>query len=116
MSKQAQRKKFAKKAIRQVANYDNAILNWFDGNMKDDYELRYGENPHQNARALVNNDKFAQLSGDKKLSYNNLLDLDAAVKIAYGVNTKNNICAIINIIHLVVQLLEKYKPSVITKL
>ena len=33
---------------------------------------------------VVHNDKFAQLSGDKKLSYNNLLDLDAAVKIAYG--------------------------------
>ncbi len=93
--KQNQRKIFAKKAIQQVTNYDNTIFNWFDGNTKDEYELRYGENPHQNARALVNNDRFAQLSGDKKLSYNNLLDLDAAVKIAYGVNTKNNICAII---------------------
>ena len=93
--KQNQRKIFAKKAIQQVTNYDNAISNWFDGNTKNEYELRYGENPHQNARAFVNNDRFAQLSGDKKLSYNNLLDLDAAVKIAYGVNTKNNICAII---------------------
>ena len=46
--KQAQRKIFAKKAIRQVANYDNAIFNWFDGNMKDEYD-GYGENPHQNA-------------------------------------------------------------------
>ena len=43
----------------------------------------------------MDNDKFTQLSGDKKLSYNNLLDLDAAVKIAYGVNTKKNISAII---------------------
>ena len=93
--KQTQRKTFAKKAIQQVASYDNAIFNWFDGNTKDEYELRYGENPHQNAKAIVNNDKFTQLSGDKKLSYNNLLDLDAAVKIAYGVNTKNNICTII---------------------
>ena len=51
--------------------------NWFDGKITKKYELRYGENPHQKAVALVNNNKFSQLSGDKKLSYNNLLDLDA---------------------------------------
>ena len=92
---QNQRKKFAKKAIQRVANYDNAIFNWFDGNITSKYELRYGENPHQNAVALVNNSKFRQLGGDKKLSYNNLLDLDAAVKIVQGTKTKNNICTIV---------------------
>ena len=90
-----QRKKFAKKAIQQVVNYDNAIFNWFDGKITKKYELRYGENPHQNAVALINDNKFSQLSGDKKLSYNNLLDLDAAVKIVYGVKTKDNICTIV---------------------
>ena len=93
--KQTQRKKFAKKAILQVANYDKAIFDWFDGKITKKYELRYGENPHQNAFALVNDNKFSQLSGNKKLSYNNLLDLDAAVKIVHGIKTKKNICAII---------------------
>ena len=93
--KKTQRKKFAKKAIQQVANYDDNIFNWFDGNTTRKYELRYGENPHQNALAYVNNSKFSQLSGDKKLSYNNLLDLDAAVKIAHGVKTKDYICTIV---------------------
>ena len=93
--KQTQRKKFAKKAILQVANYDKAIFDWFDGKITKKYELRYGENPHQNAFALVNDNKFSQLSGNKKLSYNNLLDLDAAVKIVNGIKTKKNICAII---------------------
>ena len=89
------RKKFAKKAIHQIVNYDNAIFNWFDGNITRKYELRYGENPHQDAVAIVNDNKFSQLSGDKKLSYNNLLDLDAAIKIVHGVKTKKNTCSII---------------------
>ncbi len=93
--KQTQRKKFAKKAILQVANYDKAIFDWFDGKITKKYELRYGENPHQNAFALINDNKFSQLSGNKKLSYNNLLDLDAAIRIVYGIKTKKNICAII---------------------
>ena len=93
--KQTQRKKFAKKAILQVANYDKAIFDWFDGKITKKYELRYGENPHQNAFALINDNKFSQLSSNKKLSYNNLLDLDAAIRIVYGIKTKKNICAII---------------------
>ena len=56
--------------------------------------MRYGK-PHQNAFAYINRTKFSQLSGDKKLSYNNLLDLDAAVKIAYGVKTDKDVCAIV---------------------
>jgi phosphoribosylaminoimidazolecarboxamide formyltransferase/IMP cyclohydrolase len=57
--------------------------------------LRYGENPHQKAIALINNKSFTQISGQKKLSYNNLLDLDAAINIAYGSITNENICTII---------------------
>ena len=81
--------------MEEVTVYDDTILNWFSGNSKKKYDLRYGENPHQKAIALVSNDKFTQLSGDKKLSYNNLLDLDAGIKIAYGIKTNNNICTII---------------------
>ena len=93
--KGAQRQLFAKKAILNIANYDNKIFNWFDGNTSKEYELRYGENPHQKAVAKINDNSFSQLSGNKKLSYNNLLDLDAAIKISFGIKTKNNICSII---------------------
>ena len=89
--KGAQRQLFAKKAILNIANYDNKIFNWLDGNTTREYELRYGENPHQKAVAKINDNSFSQLSGNKKLSYNNLLDLDAAIKISFGIKTKNNI-------------------------
>ena len=82
--KQTQRKKFAKKAILQVANYDKAIFDWFDGKITKKYELRYGENPHQNAFALINDNKFSQLSSNKKLSYNNLLVINPMPMVASG--------------------------------
>ena len=47
------------------------------------------------AVALVNDKSFTQLSGEKRLSYNNLLDLDAAINIAYNTKSKENICTII---------------------
>ena len=49
--------------------------------------LRYGENPHQTARFEGDiNDLFQKLSG-KELSYNNLLDVDAAVALITDVST-----------------------------
>ena len=89
------RKKFAIKAMQQISEYDVAISNWFQGINTEQYELRYGENPQQKAVALINNNSFKQVGGQKALSYNNLLDLDAAVNIAYGSNTKENICTIV---------------------
>ncbi len=89
------KKKYAIKAIKLVTNYDIAISNWFQGTYYEEYQLRYGENPQQKATALIDNNKFKQLSGDKKLSYNNFLDLDAAVTIAYDTNSNRNICTII---------------------
>ncbi len=89
------RKKYAIKAINQITNYDIAISNWFQGIIYDKYPLRYGENPQQKATALIERNQFKQLSGEKKLSYNNLLDLDAAVTIAYEIKTKKFICSII---------------------
>ena len=82
------RKKYAIKAMNQITNYDIAISNWFQGIYYDKYPLRYGENPQQKATALIEGNQFKQLSGEKKLSYNNLLDLDAAVTIAYEIKTK----------------------------
>mgnify|MGYP001192621601 FL=1 len=90
-----ERKKYAIRAMQHVTQYDIAIANWFQGIKTEEYPLRYGENPQQKAVALVNDKSFTQLSGEKKLSYNNLLDLDAAINIAYNINTKESICTII---------------------
>ena len=93
--KQNERKKFASKALKLITEYDYAIHEWFNGQPRKKYELRYGENPQQKAFAYIYKNKFSQLCGDKKLSYNNLLDLDAAVKIAKGIKTNKNICTIV---------------------
>ena len=83
-----QRKFFAKEAFGVSSLYDSAIFNYFDGDAqssfryaKDDIKsLRYGENPHQKGFFYGNFDEmFEQLQG-KEISYNNLLDIDAAVK------------------------------------
>ena len=89
------KKEYAIKAIKQATNYDIAISNWFQGIQYEEYPLRYGENPQQKATALIDNKKFKQLLGEKKLSYNNLLDLDSAVSIANETKTNKYICTII---------------------
>lgn len=82
-----QRRTLAAKAFAIVADYDNAIDAYFmktaGSNHKDESEkiLRYGENPHQQATFRGNlDDLFKQLHG-KELSYNNLVDVDAAVEL-----------------------------------
>jgi len=90
-----EKKKYAIKALQHITQYDIAITNWFQGIKTEEYPLRYGENPQQKAIALVNNNSFEQIGGEKKLSYNNLLDLDAAINIAYQSSSKENICTII---------------------
>ncbi len=89
------KKKYALKAIKQITDYDLAISNWFQGNYYEKYLLRYGENPQQKATALIDKNKFSQLSGEKQLSYNNLLDLDAAVTMANETSTIKYICIIV---------------------
>lgn len=82
-----QRKAFAAKAFQVVMNYDIAINNYFNPQntavqtsaLKQ--VLRYGENPHQSASFYGDlAELFTQLNG-KELSYNNLVDVDAAVQI-----------------------------------
>lgn len=80
-----QRKAFAAKAFEVVMNYDIAINNYFNGTiltpLKDKQPLRYGENPHQAANFYGDlNEVFNQVNG-KALSYNNLVDVDAAVQM-----------------------------------
>jgi phosphoribosylaminoimidazolecarboxamide formyltransferase/IMP cyclohydrolase len=82
-----QRREFAAKAFNVCSGYDIAISNYF---MQTDHfnpfgsnatVLRYGENPHQQGYYFGDLSKlFTQLSG-KELSYNNLVDIDAAVQL-----------------------------------
>lgn len=83
-----QRRAFATAAFGVSSHYDSAIYNWFAQDQGDlrlsagpTQVLRYGENPHQ--KGAFHGDlagMFKQLNG-KELSYNNLLDLDAAVEL-----------------------------------
>lgn len=84
------RKELAKRAFKISSHYDTAIFNYFCDNDDDDSfkhsihlaaPLRYGENPHQKAFFYGNFDQvFDKLSG-KELSFNNLVDIDAAVSL-----------------------------------
>jgi phosphoribosylaminoimidazolecarboxamide formyltransferase/IMP cyclohydrolase len=80
-----QRRSFAAKAFNVVMNYDIAINNYFNGSvlhpLNHQQSLRYGENPHQHATFYGDlNEVFTQLHG-KELSYNNLVDVDAAIQL-----------------------------------
>lgn len=86
----AQRKSFAKKAFNISSHYDTAIFNYF--NREEPLEvlkhseqhkinLRYGENPHQKGAFYGNLDAMFQKLNGKELSYNNLVDIDAAVAL-----------------------------------
>ena len=86
-----QRKDFAKKAFGVSSYYDSKIYSYFAQSDPEtaelrvaettNQEMRYGENPHQKAKFFGNiNDLFDKLHG-KDLSYNNMLDVDAAVNL-----------------------------------
>ncbi len=83
-----QRRTFAIKAFDVCTHYDNAISAYFNSLdvstpfNKEKRALRYGENPHQPAGFYGDlNEIFTQLHG-KELSYNNLVDVDAALQLA----------------------------------
>jgi len=100
----ADRKRFATKAFNISSHYDSAIFNYF--NQEEEVssfkqselkgkELRYGENPHQKGTFFGDFDKiFDQLHG-KELSYNNLLDVDAAVNLMNEFKGENPTFAIL---------------------
>lgn len=83
-----QRRSYAAAAFQQSFSYDNAIHHYLAGSEQglevmhgQQQELRYGENPHQSAIFHGKLNKyFDQLNG-KPLSYNNLIDVDAAVHL-----------------------------------
>ena len=98
-----QRRAFAAKAFEIVKRYDIAIADYFSGTATavEEKTLRYGENPHQQATfkgAL--SEVFTQLHG-KELSYNNLVDVDAAVELiseflatTFAIIKHTNVCGI----------------------
>ena len=78
-----QRKDHALKAFSLTSNYDSEITDYFNKMLSKSSlkELRYGENPHQKGWFLGDmSEVFEQLNG-KQISYNNLLDIDAAVML-----------------------------------
>ncbi|MVN89804.1 bifunctional phosphoribosylaminoimidazolecarboxamide formyltransferase/IMP cyclohydrolase [Mucilaginibacter aquatilis] len=87
-----QRRRFALKAFNISSNYDSHIFNYFNAqeeepvavfkqSIQTSQVLRYGENPHQQGTFYGNLDAmFTKLHG-KELSYNNLVDVDAAVAL-----------------------------------
>ncbi|TGD57364.1 bifunctional phosphoribosylaminoimidazolecarboxamide formyltransferase/IMP cyclohydrolase [Flavobacterium humi] len=107
-----ERKTFATKAFNVSSHYDSAIFNYFNQNQEETVlkiseikgnVLRYGENPHQKGFFFGEFDKmFTKLHG-KELSYNNLLDVDAAVNLmnefkndkpTFAILKHNNACGI----------------------
>jgi phosphoribosylaminoimidazolecarboxamide formyltransferase/IMP cyclohydrolase len=83
-----QRKKFAAKSFNISSHYDTAIFNYFNEDeivFKTSHQtsktLRYGENPHQKGYFFGDLDAMFDKLHGKELSYNNLLDVDAAVNL-----------------------------------
>lgn len=108
----AQRKHFARAAFNVSSHYDTHIFNYFNQDepievfkqsIQQAQVLRYGENPHQ--KGIFHGDMdalFTKLHG-KELSYNNLLDVDAAVQLmnefkndgpTFAILKHNNACGI----------------------
>ena len=104
-----ERRWFAKEAFAVSSAYDSHIFNYFDGDehsalrlpVNNAKALRYGENPHQRGFYYGNfDDLFTQLHG-KEISYNNLLDIDAAVNLikdfdetTFVIMKHNNACGL----------------------
>lgn len=106
------RKRFATKAFNISSHYDTAIFNYFNKEKEETVlkisetkgqVLRYGENPHQKGFFFGDFDAmFTKLHG-KELSYNNLLDVDAAVNLmgefknddpTFAILKHNNACGL----------------------
>ena len=104
-----ERRWFAKEAFAVSSHYDSAIFNYFDGEEGSAFRyaassqkaLRYGENPHQKGVFYGNFEAlFDQIHG-KEISYNNLLDIQAAVDLidefsetTFAILKHNNACGL----------------------
>ncbi|MFP2997410.1 bifunctional phosphoribosylaminoimidazolecarboxamide formyltransferase/IMP cyclohydrolase [Spongiivirga sp. MCCC 1A20706] len=104
------RKKFAARAFNISSHYDTAIFNYFNeeeqvykASITEGKKLRYGENPHQEGFFYGKFDEMFDKLHGKELSYNNLLDVDAAVNLmsefvnddpTFAILKHNNACGI----------------------
>jgi phosphoribosylaminoimidazolecarboxamide formyltransferase/IMP cyclohydrolase len=104
------RKLFASKAFHVSSHYDGAIFNYFNTDetiykesIADGQVLRYGENPHQKGFFFGDFDAMFKKVHGKELSYNNLLDVDAAVNLiaefktdgpTFAILKHNNACGL----------------------
>ncbi len=106
------RKHFAAKSFAVSSHYDSAIFNYFNANHEipalklsenKGKVLRYGENPHQKGFFFGDFDAIFDKLHGKELSYNNLLDVDAAVNLmsefkgdapTFAVLKHNNACGL----------------------
>ena len=96
--------KLAYEAFALTSYYDTLIANFFETefnqqktdiriNHKAAFHLRYGENPHQKAYLFGDFDEYFEVLHGKELSYNNIVDLTAAVELAHDLGS--NSCAVI---------------------
>ena len=113
------RRKFAAAAFNVSSHYDTAIFNYFNPSpsltcgegwggvpvfkqsLSDGMTLRYGENPHQKGVFFGNFNKMFEKLHGKEVSYNNLLDIDAAVNLitefdgpTFAILKHNNACGL----------------------
>ena len=96
------RKELASAAFQVTKHYDSAISSYFMGeSVNDEKTLRYGENPHQKGSFRGNISAFIDQLHGKELSYNNILDIDSALRLirdfknddpTFAVIKHNNAC------------------------
>ncbi len=105
-----QRRKFAGEAFNVSSHYDSLIYIYFSHSEEDSAfkqsigkreVLRYGENPHQKGIFYGDLDELFEKLWGKEISYNNLLDIDAAVSLmsdfsepAFAILKHNNACGL----------------------
>jgi phosphoribosylaminoimidazolecarboxamide formyltransferase/IMP cyclohydrolase len=103
------RKRLATEAFNVSSHYDTNIFNYFSKgaipvfkqSIQQSSVLRYGENPHQKGVFYGNLDEMFDKLNGKELSYNNLLDVDAAVNLmaefdetTFAILKHNNACGV----------------------
>jgi phosphoribosylaminoimidazolecarboxamide formyltransferase / IMP cyclohydrolase len=104
------RRQFAAEAFKTTSHYDTAIFNYFNREAKipvfrksinNSTGLRYGENPHQQGIFFGNLEEIFDKLHGKEISYNNLLDIDAAINLidefsdtTFAIVKHNNACGV----------------------
>lgn len=100
------RRELARQAFNHTADYDAHIANYFNDltgeevpsqlniSLPKSQELRYGENPHQKAAVYGYQNTFIDCFHGKQLSYNNFLDVDAALNLIADFRDSDPTCAI----------------------